>query len=208
MAISTYAELQTAVTNWLVSAHTNLSSRVTECIALAEAEINRVLRVRQMEASADVTISARTAALPTGFMAMRRLYLSLSPVQFLSFLPSEEFWERLGGSDTGRPLYYTLEGDDFVFGPAPDTTYTGKCLYWKRQDISASNHNLFVQNPDLYLFGSLLHTVGITGWEMNDPKLLTWKEGFMKALEQIRAADVKDRHSGSVLQARPYPVAV
>jgi hypothetical protein len=208
MAISTYVELQTAVSNWLVSAHTNLTSRVTECIALAEAEINRVLRVRQMEASADITISARTASLPTGFMAMRRLYLSLSPVQVLTFLPSEEFWERMGGSDTGRPEYYTLEGDDFVFGPAPGTTYTGKCLYWKRQDISASNHNLFVQNPDLYLFGSLLQTVGITGWDAADPKYLTWQAGYAKALEQIRAADIKDRHSGSALQARAYPVTV
>lgn len=203
MAISTYSELQTAVSNWLVRTDSALTNRVPEFIALAEAEINRVLRVRQMEASADITIDARNESLPTGFMSMRRIYLNTSPVTFLSFLPSEEFWERNGGSTTGKPVYYTLEGDEFQFGPAPDGTYTGKCLYWKRQDVSASNHNLFVQNPDLYLYGALLQAEPFL---KNDARIAVWTPMYAKALGQIQAADIKDRHSGSLLQARAYPV--
>jgi len=47
MAISTYSELQTAVANWLD--RDDLTDRIPEFIALAEARFNRVLRLRSME---------------------------------------------------------------------------------------------------------------------------------------------------------------
>lgn len=206
MAITTYAELQTAIAQWLARAgDTNVTTYAPDFITLAEAEINRVLRVRQMEASADVTISAQTASLPTGFMAMRRLYLNTSPKTMLTYMSPEDMWERYAGSDTGRPVVYTIEGENFVFGPAPDATYTGKCLYWQRQDLSASAHTLFTQNPDLYLYGSLLQS---EAYQKNDERMATWASFYQRALEQIRLADAKDRHSGSVLQVRAYPTAV
>jgi hypothetical protein len=46
MAISTYAELQTAAANWLGRA--DLTSRIPEFVALAEAKFNRTLRIRDM----------------------------------------------------------------------------------------------------------------------------------------------------------------
>ena len=47
MAIGTYSELQTAVANWLTRA--DLTSRIPEAIAMAEAEFNDTLRHRNME---------------------------------------------------------------------------------------------------------------------------------------------------------------
>ena len=47
MAIGTYAELQTAVANWLD--RDDLTDRIPEFIALAEAKMNRVLRISLME---------------------------------------------------------------------------------------------------------------------------------------------------------------
>ncbi len=47
MSISTYAELQTAVGNWLNRA--DLTARIPEFIELFEARVKRDLRVRQME---------------------------------------------------------------------------------------------------------------------------------------------------------------
>ncbi len=46
MAISTYAELQTATANWLD--RTDLSSRIPEFIDLAEATFNRTIRNHRM----------------------------------------------------------------------------------------------------------------------------------------------------------------
>ena len=47
MAISTFAELKTAAANWLD--RSDLTDRIPEFIALAEARFNRVLRIRDME---------------------------------------------------------------------------------------------------------------------------------------------------------------
>jgi len=47
MAISTFAELKTAAANWLD--RSDLTDRIPEFIALAEARFNRILRIRAME---------------------------------------------------------------------------------------------------------------------------------------------------------------
>ena len=56
MAISTYAELQTAVDNWL--ARTDLSGRSPEFITLAEARMNRELETQSQEKRATVLLTA------------------------------------------------------------------------------------------------------------------------------------------------------
>ena len=200
MAISTYANLQTAVLSWLTrSGDTALSAYVPDFIVLCEAEINRVLRVREMEASADLTVSAQSVTLPTGYMQMRRLFLYISPYTPLEYVTPDRFWTGYAVS-TGQPTVYTIEGDNILFGPTPDTTYTGKCLYWQRQDITTSAHLLFTRNPDLYLFGSL---VKAEPFIRNDERLPLWKSQYAEAVDQIAQASNKDRHSGSPLRSRP-----
>ncbi len=73
MSVDNYGELKTAIANW--AERDDLTSRIPEFIALAEDRIALDLRVRPMETSADITISAQTAALPTGFLGVRRLVL-------------------------------------------------------------------------------------------------------------------------------------
>lgn len=197
MAISTYAELQSAAANWL--ADTSLTSRIVEFIALGEAEIMRILRVREMETSADLTINAQSIALPTGYVAARRIYITTSPPAFLDYWAPESFWSDSIASESGQPSAYTIEGDNFIFGPTPDTTYTGKCLYWKRLDISSSAHSLFTRNPDLYLYATLKQAEMFL---VNDERVGLWSAGFDRALAQIMKADIKDRHSGGSLKAR------
>ena len=56
MAITTYAELQTALDNWL--ARTDLQSRTPEFITLAEARMNRELETRSQEKRATSALVA------------------------------------------------------------------------------------------------------------------------------------------------------
>ena len=75
MAITTYAELQAAAANWLVRA--DLTARIPEFIALAEARLNRVMRARLAEAEVSLSAGAgvRTLALPAGFTEPLRLWI-------------------------------------------------------------------------------------------------------------------------------------
>lgn len=38
-------------------------------------------------------------------------------------------------TETGKPVFYTMDGSNFKFGPRPDTTYTGKLLYYAAPDF-------------------------------------------------------------------------
>lgn len=187
MAISTYAELQTAVSNWLSRA--DLSSRVPEFISIAEARIARKLRIRDMESEADVTLTGgtRTAALPTGFRELRRMYLNTNPVKALDFMASKDYWERYTSTNTGKPIVFAIEGANFVFGPIPDSDYTAKVLYYKGLDsLSSTVHGTFTANPDLYLYGAL---TAAEPYLKNDKRIMVWKSQFEEIMRELEAQD-------------------
>ena len=133
MAIGTYAELQTAVANWLD--RDDLTDRIPEFIALAEAKMNRVLRISLMEnVSTALTMvsGTRDYSLPTGFTGMKEFHLTTSPVVALSYITPEMMNRMWAGSNTGKPKSFTLFSDAGVrkikFGPAPDAAYTTSML--------------------------------------------------------------------------------
>ena len=71
MAITSYAELQTAMANWLI--RDDLTNRLPEFIDLFEAEVNRRLRIQDMETRATATLTSGSdyLALPTDFGGLR-----------------------------------------------------------------------------------------------------------------------------------------
>ena len=95
MAISTYAELVSAVRDWLGRAEdaTYLpETRVNDMIAFAEADIYRRLRVREMETAVDLTVNAQAVDLPTNYVETRRIYLDGSPLIMLEYRAPAQFW--------------------------------------------------------------------------------------------------------------------
>ena len=68
MAITNYTELKTAVANFL--ARSDLTDRIPEFIALAEARLSRELESRSQEKRANATLTANDefVALPTDFV--------------------------------------------------------------------------------------------------------------------------------------------
>ena len=85
MSISTYAELKTAVANWLD--RSDLTDRVPEFITLAEARIGRKLRVRGVEERATTPLvgSQEYYALPSDFLEARNVQINSNPVQVLTY---------------------------------------------------------------------------------------------------------------------------
>ena len=73
MSITTYAELQSAVGDWLN--RDDLSPVVTSFISLAEARINRDLRHRQQETRSALTVGARYVDLPADWLETIRIQI-------------------------------------------------------------------------------------------------------------------------------------
>lgn len=155
MAISTYAELQTAVGSWL--ARDNLTAIIPDLIMIGEKWLFRKARTRDMETALSVTISGGTATVPTDFLAIKHARIDGSPSKPLRVRPATWIMERYPTrSSDGKPGFIAADGSTFIFGPFPDSGYTVLGIYYARPAVIATSANaVFTANPDLYLFAAL-----------------------------------------------------
>ena len=200
MAIGTYAELQTAVANWLD--RDDLTDRIPEFITLAESRFNRLLRLRSMEAkyTANTVASQRNLALPTSYIQMRNFQVNTSPLTTLSYVTPEIYDRLWGGSTLGIPKFYTILANEVSFGPIPASVMEVEMLFYKKftnLSTSATTNSLLTDSPDLYLYGAMMEAEPFI---MNDERIALWATSLSKAIQELQEQDNKDRHSGSALR--------
>jgi hypothetical protein len=189
MAITTYTELQTAVANWLD--RTDLAARVPEFIALAEAQMNRRLRVRQMVTRAEAALAGEFTDAPVDMLEPIQLALELSEsdVRLLQYLAPERLLaEKAGGAGAGEPELYSVVGGSLRLLPAPAAAYMGELTYYARIPALVSNATnwLLSANPDAYLYGALVQAAPYLA---EDERVVTWGTMFQAALADIQIAN-------------------
>jgi len=205
MAITTYAELQTATANWLD--RTDLTARIPEFIELAEANFNRVIRQPDMIAKDDsFSLAGRYTTLPTDTLEIIRIVVDLTPVIVLEYLTPEEISQRrIVMSSTGKPYYFTMIGgssNQLEILPSPDSTYTSSIVYYTRIAAltdSATTNWLLDSHPDIYLFGTLVEA---EPYLKNDERMPMWTSRLDKALNALGLQGQRERHTASGLRMR------
>ncbi len=201
MSITTGAELATAVANWMARA--DLTSRIPEFVALAEAKLNRLLRTPQMETKVTFAINGEYVALPTGFLEARSFVLDSDPFTALMVLPPEtQSGYLIAGS--GVPAYYSVVGSNFHFAPIPAATYNATLVYYAAPTTvstggSAQNW-LLTANPDLYLYGTLVEAAA---YLPDESKARGWADAYGMALDQVKRQGARTRWSGGSMATRP-----
>ena len=200
MAISNYTELKTAVANWLD--RDDLTDRIPEFIALAEARFNRVLRLRSMEAkyTANTVAAQRNLALPASYIQMRNFQVNTSPLTTLSYVTPEIYDRLWGGSTGGTPKFYTILANEVSFGPIPGSVMEVEMLFYKKFDnlsVTTTTNTLLTDSPDIYLYGAMLEAEPFI---MNDERVPLWAAALERAVSDMQEQDNKDRHSGSALR--------
>ena len=202
MALDTYANLKTSIANFL--ARDDLTSEIDDFIDLTEADFNRRLRIRDMETSLAFTIDEEQESLPTGFLQVRSFVLGTDPKTALQLMSPFHQAETQGSSTTGRPRAYSIEGSNFRFSPAPDSTYSSTIVYYKAfTALSSSNtsNNILDKFPDVYLYGALYFaSTFIRG--MDPQTVAQFKGQYEAALQQVEMADEKDKYNGTPLVQR------
>ena len=200
MAISNYTELKTAVANWLD--RDDLTDRIPEFIALAEARFNRVLRLRSMEAkyTANTVAAQRNLALPASYIQMRNFQVNTSPLTTLSYVTPEIYDRLWGGSTQGTPKFYTILADEVSLGPIPASAQEVEMLFYKKFDnlsVSTTTNWMITNAPDIYLYGAMLEAEPFI---MNDERVPLWAQALQQGISDLQEQDNKDRHSGSALR--------
>lgn len=210
MTFATNSAMKAAVADYM--ARSDLTTQITDGVTLCEQRIyygskhpmfpSEPLRIRAMETSADLTISAQTVALPTRYLQARRIYINSNPIRKLDYLAPMQFWGTYVSTQTAPPTAYTVEGENIVLGPIPDGAYTGKILYYEAfAALSAAGDTnwLLTSAPGIYLYGTLLETCLLV---QDDESAARWGTMFAGSLAGVQLADTRDRHSGAPLQMR------
>ena len=159
MAISTYDELVTAVGAWLE--RSDLSTRASDFVALAEAQMNRTLRVRPMETRSATVVGTddEFISIPADFLEEQAVVIS-DGVDAWVLDPQPHSVLEMEPPTTGRPTHYALIGDAIQLYPKPEKNYTATLVYFARIPALGPDQQtnwLLTKAPDAYLYGALSH---------------------------------------------------
>jgi hypothetical protein len=202
MALTTYAELKTSIGDWLN--RSDLTAVIPDFISLAEAQIERTLRARQMIVRANASFDAQYGAVPSDFLEAKSLKLTStnpqSPLSFLSIDALDAEMTKYTGS--GKPKFFGVVGGQLRIVPTPDATYTTELTYYaKLAKLSNSNTSnwLLASSPDIYLYGALLQAAP---YLQDDARIQTWATLYERALNDLQTADDRGASSGGALLTR------
>ena len=199
MAISNYNELKTAINDW--GKRNDAQAKVDTFIDLAEADIWRDLRIKEMQTRDTGNLSGRTLALPADYLEARKLRLATTPPRELTFRVPEAMNI---SNESGVPTDYTIT-DQIEFNKTPDSTYAYELLYFKKLTaLSSSNAtNAALTNyPMVYLYGSLKHYFD---WSQNDALAMKYESKYERALTQANNSDKKGRYPSAKSMKREGP---
>lgn len=199
MSISTYSELQTALTSWL--GHSLFSDNYADFITLFEASACRRLHVRENTTTATVTMSGGAGTLPTDYLSTKRVTWQGSPLVELEYVNPSYLLALYSTTDQGTPLHYTIEGTSIKVRPVNDTSL--QMLYvQKTAAVSGTLSWLFTKHPDAYLFGALCEA---EMFGSNDERAPLWKARRDEIFAEIERQDINHRGHMSIRAWGPTP---
>ena len=206
MALGTFTELKDAIADWLD--RSDLTARIPDFIALAEARINRELRIRPMEVRSTMyaTVDQQFFNLPGGYIQMRNIQLNTNPTTPLEYITPEMLDRLYGSTTTGKPRAYTLIGDEIQLAPIPDSAYQIEMAFYEKFTAlgdgtsgTVTSNWLTKNAPDVLLYGSLMEAEPFI---KNDERIPVWLNGYSNAIDKLQKQDQRDRHSGSAMRVR------
>lgn len=200
MAITSYAELQQAIQDWLNKPE--LEQVAPTLIALAEADFQRRVRHRKMVSRQTATLSSSRVPLPATWLEAINLEISGQYPSRLKYASPADLDAYRDNSSSGIGLYYSLVGDEIEVAPTPIDASTIEMIYYAKipalSDLNTSNW-LLVEAPDLYLMASLAQAAPLLG---DDARLPLWQGAAEKLLTNLNDADTRSRTSGGPLLRR------
>lgn len=189
---------------------TDLTAIIPTFIALAEAEMNRAIRTRDMIARATATVSAEYVPLPTDYQEMRDVRVSYQARYYrMKVLSPNELddYEWASGNTSGNPQYYAIVGSSLRMLPAPAAEYTVEMSYFGKIPAlsnSATTNWMLTKNPDFYLYAALAHSAP---YLKDDERAGMWANMASAMAGSIMGEDEKALYSGSTPTMRALGIS-
>ena len=211
MAITTYAELQTAIGDWLNRA--DLDQKIPDFIRLAESTLNDVLRSADMVTqSTGVTITSGRATLPADALEIVYAQVASTEDEPLEQITPQQLTmlRRTRTRDAANPRFFAIIGRDIVVTPTPSSGSLDIDFYQRIPALTDSNTTnwLLEDAPHMYLYTSLLHA---TPFLMDDARYAvfnsTVSQQVMAAVKSNTTLSLDDMKAGGFSLSAPSDIA-
>jgi hypothetical protein len=205
MAVDTYNNLKLAIADFL--ARDDLTSQIPDFITMAEARMSRELETRSQEkrATASTVAGNEYLALPTDLREVREVKLNTTPLTVLSYYSPSALDTKFSSGGQGKPLGYSIVGDEIKLRPVPDAVYTMEIVYIGTiTALSATNqtNNILSRSPDAYLYGALAEAYAFL---LDEARAAQYMQRFTLALEEIKIDEQRSNYgTGSLFISSVY----
>jgi hypothetical protein len=200
MAISTYAELKTAIAAWAV--RTDLTSRLGDFVTLAEGEIRRDVRCTAMETLASGTLTGETLAMPTGFIWANRLKVG----DYVQKYVTPAVYADLDEADETAARFTIIGQSLYILNGASGDSYS--LIYLKSFtafSADADTNWLLTNHPGVYLWAGCKQ-LAIAIRDRNEEQLCDGR--YRAAVAAVNRNEWMAGASGSTLAVRPSAMVV
>lgn len=186
---STYSALALEIADFLH--RSDIDTVIPTWIALAEAKLNRELRVEQMISTLSSTIAAPSISLPADFLEVVSLNIGDDSYEYR---PRTQFFILEGN-------YYTRVGNSLRLASDITASTTVSMDYYASIPAlqTALTNWLLTSSPDLYLYSALLEGVPYLNLSAQDARPAQWAGARAAVLSQMSVADQTSRFSGQQL---------
>lgn len=193
MALANYTELKAAVTRAIK--RSDMSADIDDWIVLREAELNLLLRRREMSNRATTTtvVGQSAYALPEDFGDAISMHLNDGERQ-VKLTPSDFDRIRTQWTEQAEPEEWAITNNEFLLGPTPDAVYTLELHYYQGIPAlaGAGTNWLLARHPGLYFWGTLVSAASYLG----DQQAGAWAMSYENALRLMLKDQVKERGFG------------
>ena len=200
MALTNFTGLKASIADFLN--RDDLTSVIPDFVALAEAQINRDIRHWRMEArsSGQQTNLDEYMQIPSDWVETIRLHLTGSGTTVLNLVSRDAMADKRAANEnaTGTPSMYTHANGQFQLFPTPSQDTDFELLYYQKIPslISNADNWLLLEAPDVYLYGSLLHSAPYLA---DDQRVAVWAQLYGAAVQRLNEVSEDARFSGSGL---------
>lgn len=195
----TYEQLKTMIADTLN--RQDLTSVIPNFIQLAEADIARKVKHWKQEKRVTLALDEAQETLPSDWIETLNMYLDDgTPVLYTPI--SELARDKLQNPALGKPVRYSINAGELDFYPEPDATYNLTMVYRARvPELSTEYNTNWILNdyPDLYLYGSLVHSAP---YLQDDDRLGLWLGLKEDAINSLNNDSNTGKHSGTPLKMR------
>ena len=165
---------------------------------LMMSDINRDIRILEMQSSTTLSVSSEATALPADYLMVESMYVDTNPRS--AMVPVTQQSQGVRHNSSGKPYYYAITDGELQVMPVPDGTYSVVMRYYaKLADFSNSTDDNAVINlhPGLFLHSAIYHAAV---WAQDFELAAGYSAAYKNLAEMVSKTDIKKRNNGPMIQ--------